>query len=191
MKAIAKDCEHPPPSPAPISKPATLRTSALRPPTSRLQPPSTKTSGLNNNNPSRCSSRSSSIASSATYSSIPSLSSVPSSTGQCPVSNVQTLQAPGSKMLKIKLFGGSKEKEKDSKSPAVGVPDSKNSKSSNVVSKSSGLMKPKASGLKAPGKIVPPSHITTKVSVCAHSLSPSVTHFGSHCFNLSKLDATE
>uniref|UniRef100_A0A9J2Q6W9 WH2 domain-containing protein n=1 Tax=Ascaris lumbricoides TaxID=6252 RepID=A0A9J2Q6W9_ASCLU len=157
--------KHPPPSPAPVSKPSVAKNSALRPP-SRLQPPSVKTSNLNNNIPSRCSSRSSSLASSGTYSSIPSLSSVPSSPGQSATTNIQNPPSvAGSKMLKIKLFGGGKEREKDRKSPSLGVADAKSSKSTNVVSKSSGLVKPKASGLKAPGKLMPPSHIVTKVSI--------------------------
>uniref|UniRef100_A0A914ZLJ3 AAA+ ATPase domain-containing protein n=2 Tax=Parascaris univalens TaxID=6257 RepID=A0A914ZLJ3_PARUN len=159
----ARDTEHPPPSPAPVSKPSVAKNSSLRP-LSRLQPPSVKTSNLNNNIPSRCSSRSSSLASSATYSSIPSLSSVPSSPGQSATTNIQTPSSvAGSKMLKIKLFGGGKEREKDRKSPSLGAADAKSSKSTNAVSKSSGLVKPKASGLKTPAKLMPPSHIVTKV----------------------------
>ncbi|CAG9537986.1 unnamed protein product [Cercopithifilaria johnstoni] len=93
------------------SKFTSPKASALRAPAIRVHPPTIKQSGLNNNEQSRPSSRSSSLASSGTYTSIPSTAGTAPSTS---VSNslTDTSSTGNQKMLKIKFFGGNKDKGK-------------------------------------------------------------------------------
>uniref|UniRef100_A0A1I7W5N7 Uncharacterized protein n=1 Tax=Loa loa TaxID=7209 RepID=A0A1I7W5N7_LOALO len=90
------------------SKLTSPKASALRAPVIRVHPPTIKTSGLNNNEQSRPSSRSSSLASSGTYTSTPStISTAPSTSAS---SSITDTTNSNQKMLKIKFFGGNKDK---------------------------------------------------------------------------------
>uniref|UniRef100_A0A915PUJ0 Uncharacterized protein n=1 Tax=Setaria digitata TaxID=48799 RepID=A0A915PUJ0_9BILA len=90
------------------SKLTSPKASALRAPVVRVRPPTIKTAGSNNNEQSRPSSRSSSLASSGTY------TSIPSTTGTAPSTSTSGSATDSStnnqKMLKIKFFGGNKDK---------------------------------------------------------------------------------
>ncbi|VDK81613.1 unnamed protein product, partial [Litomosoides sigmodontis] len=143
------------------SKLTSPKASALRTPAIRVPPPQIKTSGLNNNEQSRPSSRSSSLASSGTF------TSAPSTTSTAP--SISGSSTENQKMLKIKFFSGNKDKGKTQATMGTSgiaatsagrgtMAEMRNSKlaanqNNDETGKISGLVKPKNNSMKVSRKI--------------------------------------